>query len=439
MGWAAIPRRALAGLAVLAACGGCSPGRLIELARLGIDVAAGTADPEGVERAGLRRQVMLAGQAGDLYAPIDPRAALLIIPGVTPAGRDDPRLIAFALALARHGFLVFVPELSGLRTQRVGRDDPGTIAAAGEALASCYDPGVPPRFAVAAISYAVAPVIIAATMPPGNDRFALIVGIGGYHEVTAAITYLTTGYYRQGPGRPWHYGSVEPIAKWVFALAIASRMPAPEDRTLLSEIAHAKLADPDADVGRLEGALGSGGRAVIALVRNGDPERVPALIAGLPDSVRRDIDFLDLSRRQLRDLRAQLLLIHGRDDPLIPATESLALAAAVPPGHADVFVVGNLSHVEIHPGAIPDTLLLWRAAYRLLTLRDGLTVPSSARCSLAGAVTMEADQENVGDQADAAQEALQVALRRRATRRERRVGTRTNRLRTMPARGPGQD
>ena len=178
---------------------------------------------------------------------------------------------------------------------------------------------------------------------------------------------------------------------------------------------------------------------MIALVRNADPERVPALIAGLPGSVRRDIDFLDLSRRQLRDLRAQFLLIHGRDDPLIPATESLALAAAVPPGHADVFVVGNLSHVEIHPGAIPDTLLLWRAAYRLLTLRDGLTVPSSTRCPLAGAVATEADQENIGDQTDDTQSALQVALRRRATGRERRVGTRTNRLRTMPARGPGQD
>ena len=70
----------------------------------------------------------------------------------------------------------------------------------------------------------------------------------------------------------------------------------------------------------------------------------------------------------MRDLRADLLLIHGRDDPLIPASESRALAAAVPPGRADVFVVGNLSHVEIHPGGIPDMLLLWQAAYRLLAL-----------------------------------------------------------------------
>ena len=117
----------------------------------------------------------------------------------------------------------------------------------------------------------------------------------------------------------------------------------------MSEIARAKLTDPDADVRGLEMRLGSGGRAMMALVRNADPERVPELVAALPEPVRRDIEYLDLSRRQLRNLRANLLLIHGRDDPLIPATESLALAAAVPSGQADVFVVGNLSHVEIHP------------------------------------------------------------------------------------------
>ena len=400
MGWGAIARQAITWLALSLACSACSAGRLIESAQLGIEAATGTADPAATEVAGMRRPVTLAGQSGDLYLPPDPRAALLLIPGVTPEGRDDPRLVAFAGALARHGFLVFAPELPGLRAQRVSRDDPDAIAAAGEALASCYGPDVAPRFAVAAISYAVAPVVIAATMPPGDHRIALIVGIGGYHDVVAAITYLTTGYYRQSPGQPWRYGSPEPSAKWVFVLASASRVPDPQDRALLSEIAHAKLANPDADVRHLEARLGSGGRAMIALVRNADPERVPELIAALPESVRRDIEYLDLSRRQLGNLSADLLLIHGRDDPLIPATESLALAAAVPPGHAEVFVVGNLSHVEIYPGAIPDTLQLWRAAYRLLTLRNGLAVPDAARCALSGAGTKSGGSGRGGDRPD---------------------------------------
>ena len=68
--------------------------------------------------------------------------------------------------------------------------------------------------------------------PPGADQIALIVGIGGYHDVVAAITYLTTGYYRIGPGQPWHYGNPAPIARWVFVLASTSRIADPLDRVL---------------------------------------------------------------------------------------------------------------------------------------------------------------------------------------------------------------
>ena len=373
--------RLLAGLAAMLACCGCSPSRLVELARLGM--AAGAGADAATEAAGARRSVTLAGQLGDLYLPDEPRAGIVMVPGVTPLGRDDPRLIAFAGALAEHGFLVFVPELPGLRAQRVGRDDSRAVALAADALATCYAPGPGPRFAVAAISYAVAPAILAALTQPGGDRMALIVGIGGYHDLTAAITYLTTGYYRPAPGAPWRYGAPNPIARWVFLLAGAHDVPDPRDRELLTEIAGAKLADPAADVRGTAAGLAEGGRAMLALADNADPERVPGLLAALPEPVRRDIEALDLKHYPLGGLQADLLLIHGRDDPLIPASESRALAAAVPPGRADVFVVGNLSHVEIHPGGIPDMLLLWQAAYRLLALRDRLTVPDPARCALA--------------------------------------------------------
>ena len=255
-----------------------------------------------------------------------------MVPGVTPLGRDDPRLIAFAGALAEHGFLVFVPELPGLRAQRVGRDDPRAVALAADALATCYAPGPGPRFAVAAISYAVAPAILAALTQPGGERMALIVGIGGYHDLTAAITYLTTGYYRPAPGAPWRYGAPDPIARWVFVLAGAHDVPDPRDRELLTEIARAKLADPAADVRGLAAGLAEGGRAMLALADNADPDRVPGLLAALPEPVRGDIEALDLKHYPLADLRADLLLIHGRDDPLIPASESRALAAAVPAG-----------------------------------------------------------------------------------------------------------
>ena len=189
-----------------------------------------------------------------------------------------------------------------------------------------------PRFAVAAISYAVAPAILAALTQPGGERMALIVGIGGYHDLAAAITYLTTGYYRPAPGAALALWYPDPIADGCSSSPAPRGSPDPLRPRLLTEIARAKLADPAADVRGLAPVWASGGRAMLALARQRRPRpraraaRGPAR-AGPPRhrGARSDAS-------PLRDLRANLLLIHGRDDPLIPASESRALAAAVPPG-----------------------------------------------------------------------------------------------------------
>ncbi|MGD9508285.1 MAG: alpha/beta hydrolase family protein [Geminicoccaceae bacterium] len=378
-GWASI-----AGIVLTATlCGACSPSRSLEAARLGLDVASGVGGRTTAAPAGQRHPVVLAGQSGDLYYPeAPPLAALLLIPGVTPAGRDDARLVALAEALARHGFLIFVPDLAGLRAQRVGPDDPASVTLAADALATCFAPGVDPRFGLVAISYAVAPAILAALEPAHGGHIGLVVGVGGYHSAVAAITYLTTGYYRPAPGTPWRMGSPERIAKWLFLLASASRVPAPADRDRLTAIAQARIEDAAADVAGLEAGLGASGRPLMVLIDNRDPDRVPELIAGLPSALRGDIEYLDLSRYNLKDLQASLLLIHGHDDPLIPPSESVALAEAAPAGQAEVFIVSNLSHVEIHPGGIADTLALWRAAYRLLSFREDLTPPRLRSCAV---------------------------------------------------------
>jgi len=86
--------------------------------------------------------------------------------------------------------------------------------------------------------------------------------------------------------------------------------------------------------------------------------------------VRSDMMALDLSRADLSRLAAELILLHGRDDAIIPYTESQALAAAAPAGRATLYLVDNLSHVELGPGSLPDALRLLAATYHLLALRD---------------------------------------------------------------------
>src|SRR5512143_3635146 len=100
------------------------------------------------------------GGEGDLYMPAHPpRAALVLVPGAAMLGRDEPRLQALARTLARAGFAVLVPELPEVRKPALSRKDADRVASALRQLRR-WQPDVP--LGVAAVSYAVAPAIIAA-------------------------------------------------------------------------------------------------------------------------------------------------------------------------------------------------------------------------------------------------------------------------------------
>ena len=94
-----------------------------------------------------------------------------------------------------------------------------------------------------------------------------------------------------------------------------------------------------------------------------------ALIAGLPVAIRNELNELNLGNKDLSRLRARLILLHGPDDVIIPYTESIALAAAVPEGQSSLFVIDGLAHVDIRPLGI-DRRAMWRAIAALLAERD---------------------------------------------------------------------
>jgi fermentation-respiration switch protein FrsA (DUF1100 family) len=66
------------------------------------------------------------------------------------------------------------------------------------------------------------------------------------------------------------------------------------------------------------------------------------------------------------DLRAALVLVHGRDDAVVPFTESLRLAAARP-ARTTLVLVDTLGHVGAAGRGLDwrTAARLWRVAYRL--------------------------------------------------------------------------
>jgi len=376
-----IARRPPLLIALLVWLAACSPPRAIEAAKVLADLSSADAAPaDAISPTEITYEGASGRAVADLYWPDRALAALVLVPGVVPEGKDDPRLVALAQTLARARFVVLVPDIANLRAQQVNPEDAHAIAAAIAQLGSCTAPSDGPTVGVMAISYAAGPAILAALQPETAARVRFVVAIGGYYDLAAVVTFFTTGYFRSGPDQPWQRGAPNAYGKWVFIAANAERLDDPADRAALAAMAERKLQDLDADVADLEAGLGPEGRSVTALLDNRDPDRVPALIAGLPEAVRRDLRALDLARQDLSPLHARLLLVHGRDDPIIPSTESTALAAAAPAGTATVYLVDSLAHVELSPTGLIDGWKLWRAIYALLALRDAAPGPDSAAC-----------------------------------------------------------
>jgi len=346
-------RDAILGILVAAGLSGCLSAESWEAVRVLEDIEAGPG-PSALKQitpVPMRREVafVIDGRrtVADLYTPGAPAGGrLVLVPGFTPAGKNDRRVVALADSLGRARFRVLVPDMPGSRDLRVSAADARVIADAVRYFAAGGDAegegGGP--LGIAAISYAVGPAILAGLTDDAGDDVDFVFALGGYHDTTAVITFMTTGGYRDRPETTWQFAAPYPTSKWIFLAGNSEAVESPADRALLETIAERRRADPAAPVDDLAARLGPEGRDLLALMTNRDPDRVASLIDRLSVSVQRRIAALSLAPRDLRPLEGRLILVHGRADRMIPYTESRALAAAA--GGAELFLVEDFSHIE---------------------------------------------------------------------------------------------
>jgi pimeloyl-ACP methyl ester carboxylesterase len=317
----------------------------------------------------------------DLYTPqADPQAAgggvvragLVLVPGAAETGRRDSRLVEFAGLLARSGFAVLVPDIPSFRELRPSPDSVREIAAGVAELRKGGVLGAGLRLGIGAFSIASGPAVLAA-LAAGPDfnqggQVDFLLLVGGYHDLRRTLTYMTTGYF-EADGQP-RQREPDVYGKWVYALSNAGRLSEPAERVALAAMAHRRLEDPGARIDDLLAQLGPAGLSVYDFIDNRDPGRVPGLLTRLPAAVRDDIAALDLATRDLSGLEADFILVHGLDDTVIPYTESVALARALPPGRARLFLLEGLHHVDREIRGL-DAWRMWRTVQAVLAQRDG--------------------------------------------------------------------
>ena len=308
-----------------------------------------------------------------------PRAALVAVPGAVPQGKDDPRLVAFAATLARAGFAVLVPDIAGYRELRIRPADAREIAAAFAYLIDRPELAPGGRAGMFAFSYSVGPALLAALQDDIRERVRFIVGVGAYHDLPRAMRYFTTGWFEHEG--IWRRIAPDDTGRMVLVYSSLDYLADQSDRAVFDRMVALRMRDADAELSPLAESLSPEARSVYALAVNSDPGRFPELYARLPKAMRADLDRLDLAQHDLMPLKARLILVHGKNDNLIPWTESLALAAAVPEGQARVLLIhGVLGHVELRKSQLlswrfwredlPDLWRLWQVIDLLLAERE---------------------------------------------------------------------
>ena len=324
------------------------------------------------KRVPAKRQVRIQGRgrefAADFY--FDPSrsksATILLTHGVIESGKEDPRLVHFAECLVHSGFAVLIPELAQMKTLTLVMEESQDIVAAFRFMLD-LDGVDRERVGLMGFSFGGGPTLGAAADPTIREQVKFVIVFGGYFDPVNVIRYVTTGYdsYRgyahtQKPGR---YG------KEVFVRNIVRYAADANDRIVLERVFGDPLGQEPNEFSVDE--LTPGGRALYDLMANKDRDAVERLVEGTDEPVRAYLTSLSL-RDKVQDLKAQVLIGHGDTDGLMPSTESLRLADALPSKSLGyVAVLKIIGHVDPVKSRI-TTWALWSVYLPALRRFQGL-------------------------------------------------------------------
>ena len=312
----------------------------------------------------------------------------VITHGITRPGRGHPTLLRFVRALARSGAVALVPEIPEWRELRLAPEAAqDTLRAAVRSLATRN--GVDPdRVGAIGFSFGVPRVLEAAADPALKGSLRAIAGFGAYGDLERAIRFLFTGRH-EWRGSSFQ-GEPDPYGRWILGANLLTRIPGYEEA---EDVAQALLAlareAGDAQVGSWE-AVFDASKAVLekgihpsrrALFRVFAPPAGALPPAGSGEALAKALATAALQDPALFDARHHLPaitlpvhLIHGREDRLIPFTESLRLRSFFPPeAQVSVSITGLFAHSQRNGGRAgwaeaAERIRFLRMLRRILTL-----------------------------------------------------------------------
>ena len=289
------------------------------------------------------------------------RRTVLLVPGVHSMGIEEPRLTALARDLAGSGIAVMTMALPDLMGYQITARSADVIEDAVAWMAT--QPAVAPdgRIGMIGISFAGGLSLVAAGRPSIRDKVAYVVSFGGHGDLARVLKYLATGEAVQAPGvktiPPHDYGVA------VILYAAADRVVPPDQvarlrdgiRTFLlaSQLTLVDLDQANAMFAKaraMEAGLPEPSATYLKWVNERNVKEMGPLLAphlGL------EADPAASPERAPDVPTAPVFLLHGDEDTVIPAAESVVLAERLRERGADVRLLLSriITHAELDRSA----------------------------------------------------------------------------------------
>jgi dienelactone hydrolase len=270
----------------------------------------------------LRYRTPRGDAGGALYRPpsAGPHPGIVVCLGVVPFGVEHPLVPRLGEALARAGFAALLHWSPAMRDYRLDPEDVGDVVAAYQALLARPDVD-PARSGLLGTCVGGAFALLAAASPGIRDRVAFVVACAPYASMwTLARDVASASRRRDGRREAW---AVDPLTRTVYVHSLTALLDPGEARRLRDACADRRHRPPD-----LTG-VSEAGRAVVPLLTALDLEEAERALRHLPADLGARLTALSPTAH-LHDLRAPLVvLLHDRDDPVIPVGESRRLRDAL--------------------------------------------------------------------------------------------------------------
>lgn len=303
--------------------------------------------PSGIERA-------------RMYTPVNHPDApgMVVVHGVHYLGMDEPRLEAFASAMAGCGLRVLTPELPDIKDYHIGAS---SIASIGDTAAWMAQASGGKPVGVMGLSFSGSLSLLAAAEPRYKRDVKFVVAVGSEDEMSRVANYYLTGKALRPSGdaevlAPHEYGAL--VLEYQSLEDFVPRPDRDAVRLVLRDHLYEDFPAEQAALAKLTPTQRLEARQLMdttsvttrKMIEESDERHLAEMASVSPDG-------------QLAELETPVFLLHGEGDNIIPSAETQWLERDVPKEMMQASLISPvISHLDLD-GKGPGFADQWRLVH----------------------------------------------------------------------------